>query len=795
RFADWSIQNKLLSIIALLVIVPLITLSYVVTDEFSSALKRSAEADLGHVVDTLHALFETNVVAEGNRYVIPPGQLTKIKFVIQDIVIGETGYAFVIDSKGNAIIHPTKEGENIAHWQDYEGNRFIEEMIDEAVAIGGDVTGEMRYPWINVELNETSPRVKITKFRYVPQLDWIIAAGSYEEEIFRAVYLGQKTVVFVTIVSLAVVLVLMVFLARLLTRPLLELTHVSSRMAEGEFSLRVNITQHDEIGQLAKSFNRMGAQIQEYTRNLEREVARRTKELLESKERYQEISTLLTNILESSTEYAIIATDLEGRILEFNTGARKLFGWNKDEIMGHNLALTYENQDQFLASWDEYKKLKAGDALEKEMLRRKKSGEVYLSRSVTTAVRDAQGTVIGYLEVSRDTTERKRLERELIETKDYLENILESSVDGIITTDKKGFITYLNRGMEDILKGRKEDFIGIHVSQVYLDGIAEARKIMSILRRDQKMSNYELTLVSSNGREIPIYTSAALLKNFQGEIIGTVGIFKDVSEKKRLEEELQKAQTSLLQAAKMRELGDLVSGVAHEINNPLMASETILYRIKQNMKANPEHANCPNGKLIDLIERCNTRIATIVNHLREFSRETETRFEPLDVTVPIANALLITEQQLLNHNIKLTRDLSIGLPKVMGSASQLEQVFLNIISNARDALDTQFSDKELIIRSFARTKDEEPGEVVISFTDSGPGISPENKYKIFDPFFSTKQVGSGTGLGLSICYGIVEKHGGRIEVDSVVGAGATFRVILPALPSNQQSDEEHAHGE
>lgn len=668
-------------------------------------------------------------------------------------------------------------------------------MVDKAVASGGDVTGEIRYPWINVELSEPVPRVKITKFRYIPQLDWVIAAGSYEEEIFRSVYRSQKTVGIMTIFSLAVVLGLMVFLARLLTRPVLELTHVSSRMAEGELSLRVNITQHDEIGQLAKSFNLMGAQIQEYTRNLEREVARRTRELLESKEQYQEISTLLTNILESSTEYAIIATDLERRILEFNTGARKLFGWNKDEIMGQDLAATYQEQDQFLSSWEEYQKLKTGDALEKEVLRLRKNGEVFLSRSVTTAVHDAQGTLIGYLEVSRDTTERKRLERELIETKDYLENILESSVDGIITTDKKGVITYLNRGMEEILKRKKEQVIGTHVSQVYLDGIAEARKIMSILRRDQKMSNYELTLVGDNGREIPIYTSAALLKNFQGEIIGTVGIFKDVSEKRRLEEELQKAEASLMQAAKMRELGDLVSGVAHEINNPLMASQTILFRIKENMNTNPGHENCPNAKLIDLIERCNTRIATIVNHLREFSRETDTRFEPLDVTMPIANALLITEQQLLNHNIKLTRDLGIGLPKVMGSASQLEQVFLNIISNARDALDTQPSNKELIIRSFARSKEGEPGEVIVSFTDTGPGIPPEIRYKVFDPFFSTKQVGSGTGLGLAICYGIVEKHGGRIEVDSVVGAGATFRVILPALSSNQQSGEEHSHGE
>ena len=143
--------------------------------------------------------------------------------------------------------------------------------------------------------------------------------------------------------------------------------------------------------------------------------------------------------------------------------------------------------------------------------------------------------------------------------------------------------------------------------------------------------------------------------------------------------------------------------------------------------------------------------------------------------------LLITGQQLLDHGIQVTKDFADDLPEVMGSAPQLEQVFLNIISNARDALDKQESDRELIIRAFYRTKDETPEEVTISFTDTGPGIPPEITYKIFDPFFSTKEVGRGTGLGLSICYGIVEKHGGHIEVDSEVGKGATFRVLLPAI--------------
>ena len=794
KISDWTIQNKLISIIAPLVIIPLILLAYFATSQLNSALKNGAEKDLDHVVNTINALCEISLSRENGKSFIPTAQLSKIREVVKGIIIGETGYPFVIDRKGNLIIHPTKEKENILYSQDSKGNYFIKEMVEKAISLGAKTTGEIRYPWVNVELGEKSPRMKITRFRYLSQLGWVIVAGSYEDEIFGAVGRTQKVVFILTIFSLTIVFALVVFFSRLMTEPILELTHLSSRMAEGEFSLRVNIPQHDEIGKLALSFNRMAAQIQEHTKNLECLVNQRTQELLESKEKYKGLSTLLTNILESSTEYAIIATDLQWKVLEFNTGARKIFGWDKEEIVGEYLYKTYVEEKELFVERQEFKKLQAGDALEKEVIRKNKNGEAFLSRAVITARRDMEGDLIGYLEISHDITDRKRLEWDLIETKDYLENILESSADGVITTNHKGTITYVNHGLEEILQDKKENIIGKHASLFYLDGIAEARKIMNILRRDQKFTNYEMIMIDKSGREIPINTSAALLKNFKGEIIGTVGIFKDMTEKKRLEDKLRKAEASLIQSAKMRELGDLVAGVAHEINNPLMASQTILFRLKEDYQQQKNYSHKKVIEFVDLIGRCNDRIATIVNHLREFSRETEMKFEALDIRIPLNNSLLINGQMLLDHHIEVTKDFSGELPKVMGSAPQLEQVFLNIISNARDALDLQHSDKELIIRSFYRVKNGTPGEIIISFTDTGPGIPPEIKYKIFDPFFSTKAVGSGTGLGLSICYGIVEKHAGRIEVDSEIGKGATFRVILPAISSNLTLNKEDKNG-
>ncbi|NIO05035.1 MAG: GHKL domain-containing protein [Proteobacteria bacterium] len=225
----------------------------------------------------------------------------------------------------------------------------------------------------------------------------------------------------------------------------------------------------------------------------------------------------------------------------------------------------------------------------------------------------------------------------------------------------------------------------------------------------------------------------------------------------------------------MRALGDLVSGVAHELNNPLMASDTILHVIHESLqKTNP------NKTRVELVQECNRRMGKIINHLREFSRQTQAKPEPPDIHVSIQNALMIIEQQLLNDNISTIKKLTPNLPRVLGDPNQLEQVFLNLISNARDAMAAQERRRELTIQTdLAGTKDQP--EVRITFTDSGRGIPKDVIEKVYEPFFTTKDVKKGMGLGLSICYGIIENHGGRIEVESREREGTTLTIFLPGF--------------
>jgi PAS domain S-box-containing protein len=431
------------------------------------------------------------------------------------------------------------------------------------------------------------------------------------------------------------------------------------------------------------------------------------------------------------------------------------------------------------------KRTRAEGVCELEMTRVRKSGERFPALTTVTAIMDPSGKSTGFVEIIRDITVRKTLERQLRETKEFLEHIMESSVDGILTTDLKGKLTYANRAMEELLGYTRGEILGVHISNFYVRGMLLAREIMDLLKVSERAENFEMEVKTKSGKALTILTSLFLLRNEDGVIIGTAGIFKDITEQKLLEAKLKDAQAYVVEASKMRALGELVAGVAHEINNPLMASQTILHVILKNLPA-----GWPERERLELIRKCNDRIGKIVDHLREFSRQTKPEIQEIDINQPVENALLITGQQLLNHGITLVRDLSHGLPKVKGDPTQLEQVFLNLISNARDAIDDAVGrKKELTIRS-AFSEDGGAPSVVVSVKDTGIGIPPENLSKILEPFFSTKPVGKGTGLGLSLCFGIVEAHGGRIDIKSKVGEGTEVSVILPAGESGKEPKNE-----
>jgi signal transduction histidine kinase len=206
-----------------------------------------------------------------------------------------------------------------------------------------------------------------------------------------------------------------------------------------------------------------------------------------------------------------------------------------------------------------------------------------------------------------------------------------------------------------------------------------------------------------------------------------------------------------------------------------MASNTILHVMMEDMNKDPV-----TQKWLSVLLECNRRVESIVKHLKDFSRQSPGEFAAVDVNRTAEDALLIMGQQLLNRNIRIEKALAQSLPAVRGDTNQLEEVIMELLANARDAMEGNIRVKILKLTTFVESEDGKK-YVAIEVRDNGKGIPVEIRDKIFEPFFTTKDMGKGTGLGLSICYGIVEEHGGRMEVDSIPGGYTLFRVLLPVL--------------
>ena len=385
--------------------------------------------------------------------------------------------------------------------------------------------------------------------------------------------------------------------------------------------------------------------------------------------------------------------------------------------------------------------------------------------------------------------------QELRDTKETLENIVQSSVDAIVATDPKGRITFANRSMEELILGQaggKERLLGVTMAQLYSGGLAEARKIMSILRSQGRLLNYETTM-RSGGQVIPILTSASLLKDDRGAVIGTLGVIKDLTEKKKLEDDLKKAQADLVQTEKLAAVGRLASGVAHEMNDPLTSILTFGNLLKEDTAEGD-----PSRESLEIIVKEATRARRIVSDLLSFSREAKPSLEWVDLNDVLNMSLLLLEKQEVMEGIEVRIDLAGELPLVRADAGQMQQVFSNLLLNSVQAMASNHAagegpespprEKKLsLLTRFC----ESPGEagfhlpslagpfIRVVIEDTGPGIPPENQDKVFDPFFTTKDTGEGTGLGLYIVSGILKNYGAQVHLESVMGQGTTFTIDFP----------------
>ena len=421
------------------------------------------------------------------------------------------------------------------------------------------------------------------------------------------------------------------------------------------------------------------------------------------------------------------------------------------------------------------------------------NGEHKWVSDFSTPVTDKEtGKVIGSMGILMDITDRKKSEENIL----YQANLLQSVTDAIISTDRDFMITSWNTSAKIIYGWKAEEVIGKNFRDIVKPEYSySSREEFNKKFTEDGFWSGEMVHHHKDGHPISVYSNVSDIKDSNGISIGRVSVNHDISAQKKAEEEKTALEDQLLQSQKMEAIGTLAGGVAHDFNNLL----TIIQGHAQLLMMDLTESD-PNYRELRQIVNASTRAANLTRQLLLFSRKEAMEFKSINLNQTVGNLQRML-QRLIGEDIQIDTFLGDDPWQVNADEGNLEQVIMNIAVNARDAMPHGGKvtiKTENIVLSKAESKiisESYSGRFVrLSIEDTGTGISPEIIDKIFEPFYSTKEVGKGTGLGLSVVYGIVKKHGGWINVYSESGLGTIFNIYLPAIESRDQKAEKKISG-
>lgn len=376
-----------------------------------------------------------------------------------------------------------------------------------------------------------------------------------------------------------------------------------------------------------------------------------------------------------------------------------------------------------------------------------------------TPLDNVLGEVENVILLMDDVTERKRLGERIHRMEEHLARVVDSANDLIVSMDEKGNILTWNSTLENVTGMNSRDVIGILFSNVLSEkDLKKYNTTLLQLKKGIKVQNSEFPLQTEEG-EVDVSWSFSTMKDEEGKIIGFVAVGRDLTERKLLE-------AKLTQSAKMASLGTMAGGVAHEIRNPLAVIDATAQVLDKKSQKTTLLSECVNR-----IRHSTKRASDIVDNLLRFARQPTFTTAEIQIPTIIDETIKLMENQLTIQHIDMNIINPKNIPTIRGNQNQLQQVFVNLILNACNAME---KGGKLTIKS-----QQEKGFIRIDFIDQGEGIRKKDLPLIFDPFFTTRPVGKGSGLGLSVSYGIIEQHNGTIDVESQLKKGTTFTVKLP----------------
>jgi PAS domain S-box-containing protein len=503
-----------------------------------------------------------------------------------------------------------------------------------------------------------------------------------------------------------------------------------------------------------------------------------------------------TKLMEEHNLLRTVIDNLPDGIYAKDSGARKILanpanlkrmgckteaeaiGKTDFDVFPHDIATAFFADDQ-LVLW------KGQSIIDREEKIILPNGETRWTLTTKVPWHDADGKIIGLVGIGRDITKRKEAEIKLMEEHNLLRTVIDNLPDGIYAKDSGARKILANPSNLKRMGCKTEaEAIGKTDFDVFPHDIATAffADDQLVLWKGQSIIDREEKIILPNGETHWTLTTKVPWRDVDGKIIGLVGIGRDITDKKHLE-------AQFLHAQRMESIGQLASGIAHDLNNilaPIMISATLLRQKVQDKEG---------LELLDSLEASAKRGADVVKQVLWFGRGVEGKHEPINPKQLLKEVTRIISETF-SKSIELETNMAADVHPVIGDQTQLHQVLLNLCVNARDAMPTggklKLGARNLTVdaRFASLNAEAKPGPYVLfEVTDTGHGIPPKIRDRIFEPFFTTKELGKGTGLGLSTTLSIVKSHGGFIDVESEPGKGSTFRVYLPEMQSQPALDK------
>lgn len=474
------------------------------------------------------------------------------------------------------------------------------------------------------------------------------------------------------------------------------------------------------------------------------------------------VENVLENIIES-----IVITNLDGYLVLFNKYSEEMFGYRAEEVINRHIVILGAKEPDVLGH------IRRNMSYHGEVTFKAKDGRSFPAHVRCVPLRDEKDQPIAMVGVARDLTrekEKERIDREIARLEAFNKNIIASLNDGIQIIDLQGTITFVNKRLEDLLEYGAGQLVGVHYSKVVVEeGHAPFQNLIDDRGGPPSKNQFETSFVTRSGKKVPFWVNASPF--FEGvAIAGIITAVSDISEMQRLKEEL-------FQSEKMSLIGTLASEVAHEINNPLGGLIMAVQMLLADLETNEWDPSTAIEELRE-IENDARRCKKITQKLLDFSRSVPEERTLLDLTKVIEEALLLVQRQSEIENISFIKNYAENVPPVRGNSNSLQQVIINVVRNARDAMP---AGGRITLLTTAEPWRDGTQCVRLSISDTGPGISPEIAGSLFGPFVTTKGRGKGTGLGLAVSKRIVEAHRGHILFENRPGCGATFHILLPAF--------------